>query len=158
MSPSPPSTTRTAHGLTRFEHLVHAIAAAGFLTQAITGFSSLLRVGANRGWPLLVHMIGAGVFTAGLTVATLLWAHRCRFGSAPSTPGPRFTAGQKVMFWVYTTLGLAVMLPMLSAMLPVFGSAAQETLVDVHLTAALAFAGTMVLHTVVSLAARRGRR
>ena len=55
-------------------------------------------------------------------------------------------------------LGLAVMLPMLSAMLPVFGYTGQDTLVDMHQIAALLFAGAMVVHTVVSLAARRARR
>jgi cytochrome b subunit of formate dehydrogenase len=149
---------KMARPLTRFEHVVHVVAGVGFLVQAITGFGSLLRFGANRGWPLLVHMMGAGVFTLGVMATALLWAHRCRFGADTPAGRARYTTGQKLMFWVYTTLGLAVMLPMLTAMLPVFGYTAQDTLVDIHQTAALLFAGAMAVHTAVSLAARRARR
>lgn len=158
MSATTPSTTRPARGLTRFEHVVHIVAGVGFLVQALTGFGSLLRVGANRGWPLLVHMMGAGVFILGVTATALLWAHRCRFGADTPAGRARYTTGQKLMFWVYTTLSLAVMLPMLTAMLPVFGYTVQDTLVDIHQTAALLFAGAMAVHTAVSLAARRARR
>ncbi len=147
-----------ASGLTRFEHVIHVVAAVGFVVQAFTGFGSLLSAGVNRGWPLLVHMIGAGVFVTGLTVSTVLWAHRCRFGDPATAGGAPLAFGQKLMYWIYTTLGLAVMLPMLSAMLPVFGTDGQGELVELHQSAALLFVAAMLVHTIVSLAARRARR
>ncbi len=144
-------------GLTAWEHVFHTLATAGLVIEAVTGFGPKL-VGAElAGWTLLVHMVGAPLFTLGLAGAALQWAGRCRFGRrselAPTPLGLR----QKQMFWLMLAIGFVVMLTMLAAMLPVFGADAQETLKEVHNYSTLVLLIAMVPHTIVSWAARRMR-
>ena len=131
------------------EHLLHFIAIVGVLIQFATGFPTKWIVGEVSGWVLLVHMLGAPLFVVGLTGTALQWAPRCRVG------GGGLLVGQKLVFWVAVVFGLIVMSSMLAAMLPVFGYADQEALIEIHEIAALLFVLVMVLHTIVSLRARR---
>lgn len=154
-SPAETRATLGGVGLTRWEHIAHAVAVAGVLVQAATAFGSKLLGSELDGWVLMAHMAGAGLFILGLTETALLWAARCRLGSASG-----LTAVQKWMFWLALAAGFAVMLPMLLAMLPVFGTDGQEELVEFHGAAAIVLLIVMVLHTLVSLRARwvRGKR
>jgi hypothetical protein len=138
--------------LTPVEHLIHGLAGLGVVTQALTGFSHSLGFGELGGWKLLIHMSGAGMFTLGLVGVTLLWAGRCRFGSAAPTPRVPLNSAQKTLFWLGLLSGWLVMLPMLLAMLPLFGTVVQRQLIELHEAAALAFVAIMVLHTVASAA------
>ncbi len=151
VAPAPPPRLTSAYALP------HAAVAIGALLQASTGFGTEL-VGAEfAGWPLLVHMGGAGLFIAGLTVTALQWARWCRpAATQPSTP-TALTAGQRWMFWLVLLLGLGMMGTMLSAMLPVFGYAAQDALIEIHETIGLVLLAALVVHTIVSLRARRAR-
>lgn len=144
-------------GLTRAEHVWHTIAGAGFAVQAVTGLGSKYIVGEVSGWALFIHMLGAPLFVIGLTGTALMWAHRCRFGNANPLAGG-LSLGQKLMFWIGTVLGLAVVLPMLAAMLPVFGYAEQQLLVQMHKISAILLLIAMVAHTIVSLSARWAKR
>jgi hypothetical protein len=139
-------------GLTRWEHAVHGAAMVGVLVQLVTAFGSAWVLGEFAGWPLMLHMCGAGLVLLGLTKTALMWAARCRLGAASG-----LTAAQKWMFWLVLTAGLAVVLPMLLAMLPLFGTEGQEVLAEWHEVAAVVLVVALVLHTVVSLAARRRR-
>jgi cytochrome b subunit of formate dehydrogenase len=93
----------------------------------------------------------------GLTGTVLIWAERCRFGT-PGRESRRLSFGQKLMFWLGAAAGLATVTPMLAAMLPVFGYAAQDTLKDIHGTSATVLVVVMLVHTVVSLRARGAKR
>jgi hypothetical protein len=144
-----------AQRLTRVEWLFHSVAIVGIAIQVVTAFGSKLVFGEFTGWALLVHMIGAPLVIVGLTGTVLIWAERCRLGAATSG-GLRFD--QKLMFWIATVAGVATVSPMLAAMLPVFGYAAQDTLKDIHGTSAIVLVVVMVVHTVVSLRARGAKR
>jgi cytochrome b subunit of formate dehydrogenase len=148
--------TSRARGLTRIEHVWHTIAGVGFAIQAVTGLGSKYIFGEVSDLALFVHMLGAPVFIIGLTAMTLMWADRCRFTNQP--PGSSLNLGQKLVFWVAVVLGFAVMLSMLTAMLPVFGYAGQAALIESHEIGATLLLVAMIIHTVVSLAARWAKR
>jgi len=82
--------------------------------------------------------------------------HRVASSTVPRAAGigRRPSPAQKLVFWLATVLGVAVAAPMLAAMLPVFGYAAQQRLIAVHRVAALALLGVMGVHSFVSLSAR----
>lgn len=156
--PGTPADQTAVRGLTRCEHIVHTVAIVGFAVQALTGLYAKYVVGEFTGWPLLIHMLGAPLFIVGLALVTIVWADRCRFGGGDAGPPGGLTFGQKLVFWIGILLGLAVIGSMLTAMLPVFGYAGQELLEEVHEISALLLVAVMVVHTIVSLAARRVKR
>ncbi len=139
--------------LTRTELLAHTVATIGFLIAAITGLGAEYVLGEVAGWPLLIHMFGAGVFLVGMAAVTIVWADRSRFGVDTG-----LNLVQKLVFWIALALGLTIMLSMLLAMLPLFGTATQHMLIEIHEIGAILFLVVMIVHTVVSLAARRARR
>jgi hypothetical protein len=153
----PASTAALAPGsqpprLVSEDHLWHAAAMLGIVIQAATGFGSKLLLGNFSGWPLLIHMGGAGLVIIGLTGTALFWARHHQFGVDTG-----LNAAQKCSFWISLLLGLGVMLTMLSAMLPVFGYAEQHDLVVLHSRFALGLVIMMVVHTVISRRARPNR-
>ena len=141
------------HKLTRTETLAHTVATVGFLIAAITGLGTEYIYGEVGGWPLLIHMFGAGVFLLGMAAVAIIWADRCRFGVNTG-----LNLGQKLVFWIALVLGLVIMLSMLLAMVPLFGTSGQLALLDVHEYCGLLFLVVMIIHTVVSLAARWAQR
>jgi cytochrome b subunit of formate dehydrogenase len=145
-------------GLTGFEHVVHTVAIVGFAIQALTGLYAKYIAGEFTGWPLYIHMLGAPLFIIGLVLVAIVWADRCRFAGGDTGPAGGLTFGQKLMFWIGIPLGLVVIGSMLAAMLPVFGYAGQGLLQGIHEISALLLVVVMVVHTVVSLAARRAKR
>ncbi len=147
----------TPRGLTRWEHVFHTLAGLGLLIQAVTGLVPWLLGGEVRGWVLLAHMAGAPLFLVGLTGVALQWAARCRFSGRGGPFAPGLNVAQRQVFWITLVPGLAVVLTMLLAMLPVAGTEWQETLVEVHSYSALVLLVMMLPHLAVSLAARRAR-
>ncbi len=145
-------------GLSRLGWWAYAVMGAGVAIQAVTGLGGRYLFGGNDGWLLFVHMIGAPIFIVGLTATTIIWAERCRFGSALSQAGSRLTVGQKLMFWIGLVLGFAVISSRLAAMVPVFGYADQQALIEIHAVSAILLVIAMVVHTFVSLAAKRAKR
>jgi len=141
------------HKLTRTEMVAHTVATIGFLIAAITGLGPLYLFGEVTGWLLLIHMFGAAVFLVGMAAVALVWADRCRFGVETG-----LNLGQKLVFWIALVLGLVIMLSMLLAMLPLFGTTGQHVLLDIHEYCGLLFLVAMIVHTIVSLAARRAQR
>jgi cytochrome b subunit of formate dehydrogenase len=142
-----------AHKLTRTEMLAHTVATVGFLILAITGLGAESIYDEVAGWPLLIHMFGAGVFLLGMAAVAIIWADRCRLGTDTG-----LNLGQKLVFWIALVLGLIVMLSMLLAMLPLFDTEVERELLELHETGGWLFLCAMIVHTVVSFAARRAQR
>jgi hypothetical protein len=143
-------------GLTPPEHVAHTIAAVGVIVQVATAFGSELVFGEFGGWPLLIHMGGAGLLVCGLAIVALQWIRRCRLAGSASAPGP-LDWPRRWVFGVALLCGLTLMATMLLAMLPVFGTDTQHALIELHEKAALAMLATMIIHTILSLRARRLR-
>ena len=137
----------------RMEVFVHALAGLGFLVAFGTSFVVEWITGEIEGWAIFLHMFGAGIFLLGMVLVAFVWAGRCRFGVETG-----LTLGQKLVFWISMVLGLCIMFSMLLAMLPVFGTAGQHVLFEVHEYCGLLFLVVMIVHTVVSLAAKRALR
>jgi hypothetical protein len=140
------------------DHAFHVAAAVGIVIQATTAFGSEMVFGEFGGWALLGHMCGATLFIIGLTGTALRWARRCRLVSTDPPQAAAVSTAQRWTFWLSLVVGLAVMIPMLAAMLPIFGYAAQHALVEFHEKAALAMLVMMAVHTFVSLRARAASR
>ena len=140
-------------GMTRLQIFAHCVAGTGFAINAITGLGTKYVEGEVEGWPLLIHMVGAGLLLAGMVGVTFTWADRCRFGVETG-----LNPLQKTVFWIAAALALALMLSMLIAMLPLLGTDCQEIAFEVHEISGLLLLVTMIVHTVVSLAARRAKR
>jgi hypothetical protein len=143
---------------TRFETYVYGIAGAGFLLEVITGFGPKLSAGQVAGWPLYTHMLAAPVFIVGMVLVAIVRAERCRLGHTgpPAAGAPNMA--EKLIFWAGLILGLVTVLSMLAAMLPVFGYAKQEALIDVHRISGLLLLIAVVAYVFVSLATRRAKR
>ncbi len=139
---------RERRSLSAWEHVAHTVALVGVGVQAVTGFGEGLGLGELEGWRLLAHLCGAGLFAAGFTATMLLWLPRAR----RAVPGMGWV--RRTLYWLVLAAGVAVMWPMLLAMLPLAGTAAQEELVEWHEAAALTLVVLMVPHTVASLVAR----
>ncbi len=135
------------------ELLAHTVAGIGFLIAFCTSFGVEWITGSFEGWAIFLHMFGAGIFLLGMVLVAFIWADRCRFGVETG-----LTFAQKLIFWIGMTLGLCIMFSMLLAMLPVFGTAGQHVLFDIHEYCGLLFLVVMIVHTIVSLAARRAPR
>lgn len=151
--PAKPSTTPVVRThMNAFETIAHGFATLGVIVQVASGFGAIaLTGGAPRGYWLLGHMAGAGLLILGLTIVALQWARRCRV----TLPNTGLNRAQRWIFWISLATGLGLMLTMLSAMLPVFGYAAQHALVELHEKFAIAMIAVMIIHTAVSLSARR---
>ena len=74
---------------------------------AVTSFGALRLFGELRGWTLMVHMVGAGMFVFSLPVLAIVWFEPNRSGSAkiggqsPREPR-RFEWFPRLMFWIET--------------------------------------------------------
>lgn len=143
---------------TRFETYVYGIAGAGFLLEVITGFGPKLSAGQVAGWPLYAHMLAAPVFLVGWALVAIVGAERCRLGDAAPSAANGPNTAEKLIFWIGLILGLVTVSSMLAAMLPVFGYAKQEALIDVHRISALLLVITVVAYVFASLATRRAKR
>ena len=147
------SNVAPSRGMTRLQALGHCVAGTGFIINAITGLGTKYIEGEVEGWPLLIHMVGAGLLLAGMVVVTLTWADRCRFGVETG-----LNSLQKIVFWVGGILALGLMVSILTAMQSLCSTYCQEIALEVHELSGLSLLVLMVVHTVVSLAARRAKR
>ncbi|MFQ5807915.1 MAG: hypothetical protein ACE5I3_15830 [Phycisphaerae bacterium] len=147
-----------ARGPTRFERAIQIIALVGFVIGGATGFGPKYLLGRVEGWLLFAHTLGAPLFIVGLAGNGLIWAERCRFALNSSRAAGGLNTGQKLLFWIGLVLGFVTVLSMLAAMLPVFGYAGQELLIEIHGISALLLVIAMIILAFVSLAARRSKR
>ncbi len=152
------SGNRTAtRGRSRLGWWAYAVVVVGAAIQAVTGLGGKFIFGGNDGWLLFIHMIGAPIFIIGLTATAIIWAERCRFGSGGSPTDGGLNTGQKLMFWIGLVLGFVVISSRLAAMVPIFGYADQQALIEIHAVSAILLVIAMVVHTFVSLAAKRAK-
>jgi hypothetical protein len=115
----------------------------------VTSFGAVMRYGMLDGWPLFLHMCGAGAFTAVLPLLALSWAHINRFEVGPGadqTRAPKFSWLPKLMFWLILAGGFVVTMTMLVSMLPIFGSDGLHTLLDLHRYSGLVVVVALALH------------
>ncbi len=127
---------------------IFIILLAGFLFQALTGLFFEIFIGRGLfGLPLVGHMIGGGVFAAGLA-ALVLWRGRSyRLDEDPPAfldnrlrPHLRAAAGAfltKIFFWSFVLFGFVQVSTAAGSMFPVFSFATQETLLTIHRLGAL---------------------
>lgn len=128
-----------------------ALAASGAVLQFISGFVVAWITGEFGGYALLAHMTGAGLFVFGITGVAVLWA-----------PGQRLDDGasglqiiQRLLFWIGLTAAAVVISTMLAAMLPFFGYATQEGLVEAHEVSAIVFLLALVAYALCCWFARQ---
>jgi len=101
------------------------------LGLAVTGFyPRLVRDAALSGILLMTHVTLGGVFMAALAVWGVVWAW-----DHWDPPGEW---GRKAAFWLVLMAGLLSGLAILLNMIPMFGTAWQGLLLEVHRTGALA--------------------
>ena len=128
---------------------------------AVTSFVEVIRHGELGGWPLFLHMCGAGAFTAVLPLLVLSWGHFNQFGIGPGTGNtlpPKFPWFCKLMFWAVIAAGLVVTMTMLISMLPIFGSDGLHVLLDIHRYSGLVVVLAIVLHLYGVAVQRLGLR
>lgn len=116
---------------------------------AATSLVAVMLHGTLGGWPLFLHMFGAGALTAALPVLALSWAHANTFHPGPTnaeTPAPKFGPFAKTMFWLLLAGGLVVTMTMLLSMLPIFGSDGLNTLLNIHRYSGLVTVAAAALH------------
>lgn len=123
--------------------LAFAAVMLGGLALAVTGLGTRALLGrALSEYTLMLHMCFSGAFAVGLAALALLWAGRLRW----TTDGEQAPAGcvLRLSFWVLVLTGLLAGLSMGVAMLPVFGTEAQEVLIVIHRYSALGVAASGV--------------
>jgi hypothetical protein len=147
----------TSAGLRRVDAWACGIAGVGLLVEVITGFGPTLVFDEVAGWPLLIHLTGAPVFIMGLALMAIVRADRYRFGGGEHAAGsPNLV--EKLAFWIGITLGLLNVVSMLAAMLPVFGYAGQEALIETHQVSALLLVIAAVVYVVASRPGKQAKR
>lgn len=85
------------------------------------------------GMPLLGHVGVGGVFAVSLALLTVFRSHTFSFDSPEVTGHTRGPGSmRKTFFWLFTALGLSLMLSSVLMMMPQFGTDAQVTLLSWH--------------------------
>ena len=143
--------SRPRRRLNLWERLVYLGALVSVAGLGLTSFYSVLAYGAMSGWWLFAHMFGAGAMTGVLPLLAITWAGPSRFGLGPATDeedtyAARFFWIPKLLFWLFLTSGLAVILTMLLSMLPIFGTDGLHVLLDIHRYAGLMAVVVLTLH------------
>jgi formate dehydrogenase subunit gamma len=83
----------------------------------------------------------------------------CRGGclsSAADLPAGRFDAGQKLYFWFAGAATLVALLSMLLSMIPLFGTACQALMYDVHRWSTLVLVVATIWHAYATVLAKPG--
>lgn len=142
--------------------LVYLATLASVAVLGVTSLVAVIRFGILGGWWLFAHMFGAGAFTFVLPLLALTWceAHRCACpwrAAGDEAPQPaRFSCLAKTMFWLLLVAGLVTIGTMVLSMLPLFGTAGLELLLDIHRYAGLAVIAALILHLYATLLPRLG--
>ncbi|MCA9248210.1 MAG: hypothetical protein KDA42_13875 [Planctomycetales bacterium] len=139
---------------TAWERLVYAgvLSAVGVL--AASAFGAIGKGETMSGWPLMLHMVGAGVFTVALPALAVTWS-AVHLRANRVANGARFSLLARAMFWALLLSGLAVMGTMLVSMLPWLGTHELEEMLDAHRFAGLAVVIVLLLHAYAVLTGRR---
>jgi cytochrome b subunit of formate dehydrogenase len=137
--------------------LVYFVALLCFVVLAVNGFYPSLILGrAISGYWLMLQVTAGGVFAGCLAVLVLMWAHRCRFDKSDwqqlrrliwREAGESSELGQKICFWLIILLALPVILSIVLSMFTLFGTGAQEFLLQLHRYSVLLLALVAIVHT-----------
>ncbi len=164
---APPREPRDVPRYSRWERLVHAAVAVGFVALAVTAYWAALRGERMESWLLMAHTAGSSLFFAGVLAMGLTWAWHCRFGRAdgawlrrprlgPGGPAGRFDALGKAYFWLAGIATLVLTLTMMLSMVDLLGSAGQLWMYEAHRWTALVLLATTILHIYRSVLAKPG--
>jgi formate dehydrogenase subunit gamma len=168
VKPAQETTTFVRFGL--IERLVHAAALLSLAVLAITALPGPMGIGPTmEGWALIIHCTAGTVFAVSLVASALIWSESCVFekpdakwalglggyflGREP-LPAGRFDYGQKAMFWVMTTLGLAVLVTATLPFLKYFGTDAQGLLLRCHRYSGLLLILAVLKHAYMAAVAK----
>jgi formate dehydrogenase subunit gamma len=154
-----------------WERFLHLVLLATFLVLAVTAYwASIGWGGPMTGYSLMIHTTCGAVFAVAVAAMLITWAvgnafgkHDCRWvekGGPWSTrddlPAGRFDAGDKIFFWAAGVLTLILLLSMLLSMVPLFGTAGQHLMYDIHRYAALVLMVLTLWHAYITTLAKPG--
>jgi hypothetical protein len=153
-----------------WEALIHLVAAGAFVVLAVTGYVPVLfQDKPVLGLWGLAHVGAAPVFALSMALLTLTWAEHCRYGrhDLPWTAAPsptlggaprvdRYTGRQKTFMWVSALLAAVIIITGVGRMVPVFASAGQDLLLQIHRSASLVFVVRVMLHLAPPAKHQRG--
>jgi hypothetical protein len=131
--------------LPKVERLIYAAFLLAVVVQALSSFGSILfgEERAMRHWALVAHMSVAGLFAVTLTALALLWADQAAFHRQGER---RFHTGEKAAFWLTLVAGFVTITSAMLAMMNWFGTAWQNTLLDLHRYSSLALVIFALFH------------
>ncbi len=136
-----------------WDWLADGLYAAGLVLMAGTGCGAVLAYGRLSGWPLLAHAAGGGVFLPLLALSAVTWAHRCRGGDRGVPCG-----FSRALFWAGLVLGLLAGGSIMTAMTPLAGYNAQESLYAIHRWSALGLLIVLMWQCYLGVARRALRK
>ncbi len=153
-----------------WSRLVYLGTVTGVAILGATSIYAVLAHGHMEEWFLLVHLTGAGMFTACLALVALTFAHRNRFGhgriasnhehnelSEADTITAPFGGFAKLTFWLILLTGLLTAATMLFSMLPIMGTHEMEQMLTIHRYAGLALVVVTIMHVYLIVMGRLGR-
>lgn len=142
--------------------LVYLLALFCFVVLVVTGFYQLLVSGEHlSGYLMMLHATFAPIFAACLAALAVMWAHNCQFNKnywpwlqrilrrepINKAAVEKFELGRKICFWLIIILALPLSLSIVLSMFPLFGTAVQEFLLNLHRYSALLLALIAIVHT-----------
>jgi len=154
-----------------WERFLHLVLLATFGVLAVTAYwASIGWGGPMAGYSLMIHTTFGAVFAVAVAAMLVTWAADHAFskqdgrwltkGGPWSTrddlPAGRFNAGDKFYFWMAGLLTLILLLSMLLSMVPVFGTAGQYLMYDLHRYAALVLMIMTIWHAYATTLIKPG--
>lgn len=159
------------------KRLVYLLALICFVVLVVTGFYPALVLGKPlSGYLLMAHATAAPVFAGCLAVLALFWAQHYCFNHTDcpwlqrilkriihteqlnkDTLSESYCIGQKVCFWLIILLALPVILSIVLSMFHIFGTHAQELLLQLHRYSSLTLALLAIVHTYLIILAQARR-
>ena len=142
--------------------LIYILALVCFAVLAVTGFIPWLLGKSLSGYLLMIHATFAPVFALCMAALAVMEAHNQRFDKSDwlllsrmvrlRTPdeGPVSNGSfivMKVCFWLICMLALALFLSSVLSMFPLFGTAGQKFLFQLHRYSALLLALAVIVYT-----------
>ena len=120
------------------------------------------------GYLLMIHVTFGGVFAACLAAAAVTWAWDSRFEKGDwawlkagaciardNEAAGRFTAAQKLLFWLMLAFGVVAGLTMACSMIPLLGQEGQHLMYNIHRCVSLLLLAVAIWQAYYALAASR---
>jgi formate dehydrogenase subunit gamma len=170
-APRPGLGMKTVRRYGLWERLVHLALALSFLVLAATGFAASIGWnGPMGGYTLMFHTTAGAVFAVSVACMLVTWAADHAFRASDGRwfrggglctpvkelPAGRFTAGEKIYFWLAGPLALAALLSMLLSMIPVLATSGQALMYQVHRWSTLVLVVATIWHAYATTLAKPG--